>query len=406
MLQRTARAFLLFTMVFAALTAASAQTPAEIDALKEQAATLLNQDKYIEAVPVFEKLVKAEPDNPDAHFYLGFTILAQAKTTKDKDAARQLTVRARQSFVKAKQLGSTQKVLDAFIASLPEDGEMNNQFSKNTAADNFMQDGEAAFTQGKIDDALGFYQKALKLDPKLYEAALYSGDMYIRKDDFASAEIWYQKAIAIDPTRETAYRYSATPLMKQRKFDQARDRYIEAYITEPFNRLSAVGLSQWAEATKTNLAHPQIDIPTDVKFDEKGDAKITLDANSLLNAGKNDGSAGWLLYGATRSTWRKEKFAKTFPNEKTYRHSLPEEADAIRSVLSIADADAKKKNGAALSPALAKLKKLNDEGLLEAYILLARTDQGIAQDYAAYLAQNRDKLRRYMVDYVITAGGK
>ncbi|HST50636.1 MAG TPA: hypothetical protein VLJ61_01395 [Pyrinomonadaceae bacterium] len=58
-----------------------------------------------------------------------------------------------------------------------------------------------------------------------------------------------------------------------------------------------------------------------------------------------------------------------------------------------------------LSPSLAKLKKLNDEGLLEAYILLARADQGIADDYPAYLAQNRDKLRRYVVEYILTGGG-
>lgn len=194
--------------------------------------------------------------------------------------------------------------------------------------------------------------------------------------------------------------------MLQKKFDQARDRYVEAYIVEPFSRFSVSGLSQWADVTKTNLAHPKIDIPTDVKFNEKGDVQINLDANTLLNGGKEDGTASWLAYGSTRSNWRKEKFAKTFPGEKTYRHSLQEEADAIRSVLILAEVDLKNNKAKALSPALAKLKKLNDEGLLEAYILLARTDEGIAQDYAAYLSQNRDKLRRYMMDYVLTGGGK
>src|SRR6185369_125080 len=99
--------------------------------------------------------------------------------------------------------------------------------------------------------------------------------------------------------------------------------------------------------------------------------------------------------------WRKEKFAKTFPNEKTYRHSLAEEADALRSVLSVATADKDKK----LSPSLIRLKKLDDEGLLESYILLARPDDGIALDHPAYLKQNRDKLRRYVMQYVVKAGG-
>lgn len=383
---------------------AKAQTADEIDALKNQAIKLLNEDNYIEALPVLEKLAKAEPNNADTQFYLGFTLLAQSKNTKDKEAARQLMIRARQSFVKAKELGSTQKVLDAFIEGIPEDGNVGGQFSKNAEADDAMQKAEAAFTQGKIDEALKIYQKAFTLDPTLYEAALFSGDMYLRKDDYANAEVWYQKAIAINPNRETAYRYSATPLMKQKKYDQARDRYVEAFIVEPYNRFSAIGLTQWAKATNTNLAHPKIDIPTNVKEDGKGGTEINLDANALLGGAKDDGSTAWIAYAATRSDWRKEKFAKAYPNEKTYRHSLQEEAAAIRSVLALAEADKKKiKN---LSPALGKLKKLNDEGLLESYILLARPDAGIANDHPAYLRQNRDKLRRYVLEYVLTGGGK
>jgi len=223
----------------------------------------------------------------------------------------------------------------------------------------------------------------------------------LQKGDYANAETWYQKAIAIDPNKETAYRYSATPLMKQRKIEEARDRYIEAFIVEPYNRFARGGLIQWAQATQTSLAHPEIAIPTNVTFDEKGDAKINLDASALLG-GKDDGSFAWISYGATRSIWRKEKFAKTFPNEKTYRHTLVEEVDALRSVLSVATADKKDKK---LSPSLARLKKLDEEGLLESYILLARPDEGIVQDHQEYLKQNRDKLRRYVAQYVVKGGG-
>src|SRR4030095_2237878 len=110
-----------------------------------------------------------------------------------------------------------------------------------------------------MDDALNEYRKALLIDPKLYHAALFSGDVYMQKGDYQQAEKWYQRAIAINPDKETAYRYSATPLMKQRKFDEARDRYVEAYIAEPYNRFAISGISQWAQATNTALAHPQID---------------------------------------------------------------------------------------------------------------------------------------------------
>lgn len=380
---------------------ARAQKSDSLDELKEHAAALMKQTRYTEALPLLEKIVAAEPNNAEMHFYLGFALIAQANSTIDDRDKQAFRVRARNAFIRSKELGNTDPLVDALIGSMDPKGAEGPGFSKNIGANALMTQAESFFSQGKLDEALKNYQKALQLDPTIYEAALFSGDVFMEKGDYNQAEIWYQKAIAIDPNRETAYRYSATPLMKQNKVNEARDRYIEAFIVEPYSRFARTGLIQWAQMTKTNLAHPQIAIPTKVTFDEKGDAKIDLDA-SVLIGGKDDGSFAWISYGAARTDWHKEKFAKTFPNEKVYRHSLPEEADALRSVITMATADKKTKT---LSPTLAKLKKLNDEGLLEAYILLAQADQGISQDHPAYLKQNRDKLRRYVVTYVVTGGG-
>jgi tetratricopeptide (TPR) repeat protein len=378
-----------------------AQTGESVAELKSKASELLKATKYTEALPVLEKIAALEPADGETQFYLAFALLGQSKNTKDDAARKALRVRARNAFVKAKALNFREPKLEALILSLPEDGSDAPGFSSNARANTLMEEGEALFSQGKPDEALKKYREALELDPKLYHAALFSGDIYLQKQDYAQAETWYQKAIAIDPNKETAYRYSATPLMRQRKTEAARDRYIEAFITEPYNRFARSGLIQWGEATQTSLAHPEIDIPTNITFDEKGDAKINLDASALLG-GKDDGSFAWISYGVARSSWRKEKFAKTFPNEKVYRHSLPEEVDALRSVISTATSDKRTKN---LSPSLARLKKLDEEGLLDAYILLAKPDEGIAQDYPAYLKQNRDKLRRYMMQYVVKGGG-
>lgn len=388
----------LFLLSVAIASPTQAQT--ETAQLKQKASKLLEENKYTEALPLLEKIAAAEPNDGETQFFLAFALLGQATNTKDDAARKALRVRARQAFVKAKSLNYDEPKLDALILGLPEDGSDSPGFTSNTKANQLMEEGEALFSQGKADEAIKKYQEALEVDPKLYHAALYTGDVFMQKGDFAKAEIWYQKAIAIDPNKETAYRYSATPLMKQHKTDEARDRYIEAFIVEPYSRFARGGLIQWGQATQTQLAHPDIKVPTDVTFDEKGDAKINLDASALLG-GKDDGSFAWISYGATRSTWRKEKFAKTFPNEKTYRHSLAEEADALRSVVSVATADKKNK----LSPSLTRLKKLDEEGLLESYILLARPDDGIALDHPAYLKQNRDKLRRYVAQYVVKGGG-
>lgn len=376
-------------------------TNEDVPAMKQKAAALMEQQKYTEALPLLEKLAVAEPANAETRLYLGFALLAQGNNTKDVAARKALRVRARNAFLKSKELGNTEPVVEGLIQSISPDGSGGNKFSENNEANDLMTEAEALFAQGKLDDALKNYQKAIQFDPKSYEAALFSGDIYLKREDFAQAEIWYQKAIAIDPNRETAYRYSATPLMRQNKFDAARDRYVEAFISEPYSNFARNGIVNWGKATNTQLAHPNIEIPVNVTGDDKGNTKIEL--QDIAKSPEEDGSFAWTAYWLKRALWRNEKFGQTFPKEKAYRHSLAEEADAIRAVLSLAIGDKKVKN---LNPSIAKLKKLNDEGLLEAYILMGRPDQGIAEDHAAFLKQSRDKLRRYVVEYVVTGGGK
>jgi tetratricopeptide (TPR) repeat protein len=384
---------------------AKAQTD-DIDALQRQAAQLLEQNKYTEAVPVLEKLAAARPNDPDILFYLGFSLIAQSVGTKDEAARRNMRVRARGLFVKAKELGRNDQLTNSLIESISADGSEKAKFSENKEANALMEQGEAAFTQGKNDEALSLYQKALQLDPKLYYAALFSGDMYLKKGDYANAEIWYQKAIAINPNIETAYRYSATPLMKQGKYNEARDRYVEAFITEPFSRLAAGGLENWAQIAGKGLGHPKIDIPASVGKGADGSTNITLG----IGDNTNDGSFAWTVYGLHKALWQNGKdgqlsdyFKKAYPTEKTYRHSLAEEYEALKLTVTTLKERMNDKNSKikALNPSLALLVELHDKGLLEAYILLARMDRGIAQDYRPYLQKNRAKLRQYVLEYVI-----
>jgi hypothetical protein len=84
---------------------------------------------------------------------------------------------------------------------------------------------------------------------------------------------------------------------------------------------------------------------------------------------------------------------------------LKEEADAMRAALKVL---AEQKGGDAnkIDPSLEVIKKLDKEGLLEAYILLALPDEGIANDFPAYRKSNVEDLRRYVKLYVMTGGGK
>jgi hypothetical protein len=98
---------------------------------------------------------------------------------------------------------------------------------------------------------------------------------------------------------------------------------------------------------------------------------------------------------------RSDNFARAYPNERTYRHSLAEELAAFHGVAESVIEQIKSKRVKKLTPSLENLMELNVAGLLEAYILLARPDKEVARDYVAYRRANRDKLRRYWLDVVI-----
>ncbi|MDQ3820807.1 MAG: hypothetical protein M3362_24405, partial [Acidobacteriota bacterium] len=112
-------------------------------------------------------------------------------------------------------------------------------------------------------------------------------------------------------------------------------------------------------------------------------------------------SGAWEQYGQVRSRWVSGDFSKAYPNEQTYRHTLREEAEALRAVAETASAWLKSGKVKSLSPALAALVKLNGAGLIEPFILFTHADQGVARDYVAYRGANRDKLRRYWKEFVI-----
>jgi tetratricopeptide (TPR) repeat protein len=384
----------LFLAVFVSLNIASnAQTN---DELRQKVAGLIEANNYLAALPLLEKIAASDPNDANIQYYLGFAYLNKATAITVAEESKQFRIKSREAFVKAKLLGKVSLLLEGMIDSSSATGNQKGRFSFNEEAEKLMVEAESFFAQRKMDEALEKYQKALAIDPKLYYAALFSGDVYLQKVKYDLAETWYQKAIAIDPYIETAYRYSATPLMKQGKTDQARDRYIESYITSPYNKLALSGMVNWGQATNTRLGHPRFNIPQTSTASD-GKEKTTINVS-----GEDDGSIAWISYSAARSEWKEKKFKAAFPKELSYRHTLQEETEALRSVASMAKSLKGKKTK--LSQEMETLISLDNEGLLEAYILLAIPDDGIAEDHFAYLKNNREKLRQYVLKYVIGAG--
>lgn len=390
----TLRMIACVVMFFAACISLKAQTEQELVKATARALSLFERQAFAEAIPDLEVVIKALPDNPQVRFMYGWGLVAKSKQVNNAEEAKQLSAKALEQFREAKKLGLNNPDVNSMIALLsgqpiPPAADQAPAYSLNPEAEKTMNEAESHFARSRYEEAVKLFEKVLTLDPKVYQAAVSGGDCFVQKGDWASAEKWYQRAIAIDPNRETAYRYSATPFMKQNKYDQARERYIEAYITEPYNRMSSRGINQWAGVAGKNLAHPKVDVP-DYSYDSKGKAipKTAIDA-------KDAALSPWIAYFGARESWQDEKFAKAFPKEKQYRHSLAEEADALRAAVKAAQA------GKSSNKQFETLGQLDKDGVLEAYILLALPDEGIAEDHPEYLKNNRPKLRLYVGNYVI-----
>ncbi len=391
-------------LAFAAGTFVRAQDPAE----RQRAIDLYESSNYVAALPLLEKVAATNPSDIAILSRLGFVLYANSGSEKDPALRQKMRERARVILLRSKSLGDNSNLTAMGLDALSRNDITDVPFSDIKAAEAAIREGEEAFVRGDLDKALASYKRALEFDPKLYDAALYAGDMEFKKaynstdaqyrsDHFDAAGVWFAKAIAINANRETAYRYWGDALDAQGKTDQARDKFVDAIVAEPYGRSSYVGLTQWGDRHKVTLGHPRIDPPNST-ITQGGKTTLSIDPKTLNS---NDGSNEWLMYDLNRIAWKQGEFFKNYPDEKVYRHSLKEEAAALRMVAEAAAKDLKSGKVKTLEVSLDNLVKLNDSGLLEPYILFAHPDQGIARDYAAYRNTNREKLRRYWLEVAI-----
>lgn len=363
---------------------------------RQQALALFNQHKTIEALPLFEDLAKKYPGDNIILLGLGACLIDHSATLPDEDAAKKERIRAREYLLRAKQLGNTSTLLLNLLDLLPPDGSIRHQ--ANQEVDRAVQAGEAAFAKGDYDEALKNYSHALELEPKNYAAALFVADSYFAKKDFAKAEEGYDRAIQISPDVETAYRYEADMLTKNGEMDRSRLRSIQAVVAEPYNGITWRGLAQWATTNRVQLNVPHIITPT--KNTQEGDKRtqINVDPKSSPNM-MAFSLAVWVVYSGVREEWKSKQFKMHFPQETQYRHSLAEESDALSQAAKMLPQSVQAADLG--DPNLALLKRLADSNMIEPYVLLNGADQGIAQDYVAYRAQNRGRLEEYLSQFVV-----
>lgn len=184
--------------------------------------------------------------------------------------------------------------------------------------------------------------------------------------------------------------------------EKARKLAIQAVVAEPYNPITWRGLDQWARSNQLPLNNIHINAPQNsVSQTDEKHINVTVNPKD-----STDASAVWLAYSLSRARWRSE-FKKHFPEESEYRHSLPEEAEALTLAAKVCqeliESNAKKSHKSSLptDPDLRLLLKLDQAKMIEPYVLLSAADEGISRDYGAYRDKNRSTLETYLSDFVV-----
>jgi tetratricopeptide (TPR) repeat protein len=156
------------------------------------ARALLAQGKFQPAFEELRQVLKADPKNTDALYYLSLIAreLSQREYQRllalapDSDRAHQLLAEA------------------ALAAENPSEAETEFQNALRVnprSVEASIALAELKRSQSKFDEAIGYYTQAEKIGPLSYPIAYGLGACYTYKKDYSQAADWLRKAVALAP---------------------------------------------------------------------------------------------------------------------------------------------------------------------------------------------------------------
>src|SRR5215472_12924088 len=141
---RSVRGLLLLLWLVVCLAA----QPVSVQARRQRASELFAQGKRIEALPLLEELVRADPKDAAMLVALAASLVEHAATLPEQEGAGKERLRARDLLNRAWELGDTSTLamnLSQLLKQLPAAGTI--KFSDDPQVDQTMRQGEAAFSR-------------------------------------------------------------------------------------------------------------------------------------------------------------------------------------------------------------------------------------------------------------------
>src|SRR6266850_5071741 len=156
--------FLLLALALSLPIQAFSQTTADVSGQRKHALEVYHHNKFVEAIPLLEKLVLVLPSDIVLLESLGWAQFVVSASTKDPEARKQMRARALGFLKRAKDLGDNSELLRAGLEGLSKPDTDDAPVSAVGSADAALREGEAAHARGELDDAIKGYKRALELD--------------------------------------------------------------------------------------------------------------------------------------------------------------------------------------------------------------------------------------------------
>lgn len=389
------RQAVLLVVVTACLVFAARAVGNDTDSYEKRRAQALelNDRHSPDAEKALKALLKENPKDSIVKIKYAYCLFYRAQGMPEGRKRKALIKEARSYIVQAKDSRVEQPLIDLILNATNEDGsEAKARFSQSNRADDLIKQAEKAYSAHDFAKARDFYQQALQSEPTNYPATLFIGDAYFTEGKLPESIEWFTKAAALNPNIETAFRYWGDALAKLGRNDEALERYLEAVVADPYNKMPRHTLTVFAQHRGLAVRFQASPLP---------DAGVKVGKEKVeLAIGENAGVLT-MSYAIFRAGWINEHKMAESKNAPKYRQTLAEEK-ATLELLRITFFEMKEgqtevdREIALYATAFKELQQICDAGMLEPHILFTRATPDIAQDYAAYRAEHRDLLITYL----------
>jgi arylsulfatase A-like enzyme/Tfp pilus assembly protein PilF len=194
--------------------------------LLHQALLEMEDDRYRDAIPQLEQVLKEEPDMPLANLQLGRAWSGLENYDKAlpwlRKAVELTPESGRAHFELGMALAETEdwagaaSQMEAALVHIPDSDEM--YFDLATAYEHL----------GRVPDAIKSYQTALQLNPNQYRANLMFGRLLGMREDPQAALPYSQKAVQLQPQSPEAHKFLANVYTELGQEENARRERAEA----------------------------------------------------------------------------------------------------------------------------------------------------------------------------------